>query len=92
MSRRKSPGYVTGLAAANVVQFPRHPVRYIVVQEVSANSWEARLNDKGGELIWRTEVGAKWLVLQAVQKPENRCGLPIVVKRRFWSPRRKHVA
>jgi len=92
MSRRKSPGYVTGSAAANVIHFSRLPVRYIVVQEIAADSWEARFNSEEGKLIWRTEAGAKWLVLQAVQKPENRCGLPIVVKRRFWSPRREHVA
>lgn len=69
----------------SVVQFPRRPTRAIVVREVKFDCWQAALKIDG-ELIFTTQRGSLDLVLKAVQWPEVRRGLPIVVRheRKRW--------
>lgn len=83
---------MAGRKRCKVLHFTRLPVRYIVLREVSKDRWQATYNDDGGNLVFSTQVGEQWLVLQAVSHPERRRGLPIITVPAPWLHAKERAA
>jgi hypothetical protein len=54
------------------------PVRFVLVRELKTNQWEAVFRD-GDKVVYRTEIGAKRYVLEAVNNYHDHRGLPVVI-------------
>ena len=61
---------------AEIVEFPRYPVRAIIVQKLREGVWFAQFSGDQWTPRFYTNKGGRWLVLDAIK--HRRQGLPIV--------------